>query len=135
VVLQLPVVALSSLHVSVALFVFFFSLFLAAGNIQGAWFVRGVGEDEYFRLMVEAVGRAKWREVVASEVAHLALYVTPAAALAWVIFASPSFSLWDMYVLALPILLAFAFYGCLGTFRMLTYLHRLRRTASKRGER
>ncbi|MEM3149181.1 MAG: hypothetical protein QXY80_06600 [Candidatus Jordarchaeales archaeon] len=131
VVLQLPVVALASFHVFVALFVLFFSLFLAAGNVQGAWFVRGIGEENYFRLMVEAVRKAKWREIVASEAAHLVLHVAPAAALTWITLSASSFqfSSWDTYTLALPILLALAFYGFLGTFRMLTYLHRLKKAA------
>jgi len=132
VALQLPVVALASLHVSAALFVFFFSLFLAAGNVQGAWFVREVGEEKYFSLLVEAARKARWREIVLSEAAHLALYATPATVLTWVILAAPSiqFPPWDTYTLALPILLALAFYGCLGTFRMLMHLHRLRKPPS-----
>ncbi len=54
--LQLPVIMLASFHLLAALFVFvfFFSLFLTFGNVQGAWFVRRVGEKRYFRLMIEA---------------------------------------------------------------------------------
>ncbi|MHA1607569.1 MAG: hypothetical protein ACTSWP_08555 [Candidatus Freyarchaeota archaeon] len=128
ILLQLPVVFLASLHVSLAVFVFILSLLLAAGNVQGAWFVKGVGEEKYFELMVKAVRRAGWGEIVLSEVGHLALYTVPAATVSYILAAPTSMCTfpWDVRVLALPILLATAFYGFLGTFRMLTYLHRLR---------
>lgn len=133
VALQIPIVALASLHVSVALLVFFFSLFLAAGNVQGAWFVRGVGEENYFEMMVKAARRAKWWEIVVSEAAHLALYTAPAATLAWIIVSTPSMQLstLDTYTLALPVLLALALYGLLGTYRMLAYVRRIRKAFTR----
>ncbi|MEM1658959.1 MAG: hypothetical protein QXX87_02145 [Candidatus Jordarchaeales archaeon] len=133
VVLQIPIIVLASLHVFVSLLVFFFSLFLAAGNVQGAWFVKGVGEEKYFEMIVKAASKAKWREIVVSEAAHLALYTVPAVTLAWVIALTPSIQLstWDTYTLAFPVLLALALYGLLGTYRMLSYIHRLRKAFTR----
>ena len=47
ILLQIPIVILGSLDFYISFFVFWWSIFLFANNIEGSWYVKEAGEEEY----------------------------------------------------------------------------------------
>ena len=47
ILIQIPLIIIGSLDFYFAFFIFVWSLFLFANNIQGSWYVREIGEDKY----------------------------------------------------------------------------------------
>ena len=71
VLIQVPIVVLGSLDFYLALFIFFWSLFLLANNLEGSWYVREVGEDKYHEELKMRVNNSKTWKIVLGELSHV----------------------------------------------------------------
>ena len=124
VLLQIPIVILGTIEFYFAFFIFVWSLFLFANNIQGAWYIREVGEDKYQEELQNRVKNSKTWKIILGELSNLITFTL--AGIFIIIFV---FILHDLLAV-LFICLAVIFQGLLGTFRSLKYLFELKREDS-----
>ena len=71
ILIQIPLVILGSLDFYLAFFIFVWSLFLCANNIEGSWYVKEVGETEYHEELKEQVEKTKTSRLIIGEISYL----------------------------------------------------------------
>ena len=116
VLLQIPIVILGTIEFYFAFFIFVWSLFLFANNIQGAWYIREVGEDKYQEELKNRVINSKTWKIILSELSNLITF-----SLAGIFIVIFLFILFDLLAVFF-ICLALIFQGILGSFRSIKYL-------------
>ena len=121
ILLQIPIVILGTIEFYFAFFIFVWSLFLFANNIQGAWYIREVGEDKYQEELKNRVKNAKTWKIILGELSNVITFT-----LAGIFILIFVFILHDLLAV-LFICLALIFQGLLGTFRSLKYLFELKK--------
>lgn len=116
VLLQIPIIILGTIDFYFAFFIFVWSLFLFANNIQGAWYIREVGEDKYQEELKNRVKNSKTWKIILGELSNLITFTL--AGIFIIVFV---FILYDLLAV-LFICLALIFQGLLGSFRSIKYL-------------
>ncbi|MFO8019015.1 MAG: hypothetical protein R6U96_10290 [Promethearchaeia archaeon] len=121
VLIQIPLLILGALDFYFAFFIFIWSLFLTANNIQGSWYVKHVGEEEYHKELEESVKRSSNLKIIIGEISYL-LSFTCSGILILVFLV-----VYRDYVAIFFIALALIFQGILATLRSVSYLIELRK--------
>jgi len=116
ILLQIPIIILGTIDFYFAFFIFVWSLFLFANNIQGAWYIREVGEDKYQEELKNRVKNSKTWKIILGEISNLITFT-----LAGIFILIFVFILHDLMAVIF-ICLALIFQGLLGTFRSIKYL-------------
>jgi hypothetical protein len=119
VLLQIPAIAVSSVNFYIALFILLWSVFAAVSNLEGSYYIRDKGEEEYYRELQEMARRTPWRKLVAGEMSLLGTMVL--AGFLIIVFVGLN----DVLGLVI-VALALICHGMLKTMRGLQYLQRLR---------
>lgn len=127
--IQIPVIALATLEFYLAFFVFVWSLFLCANNLEGSWYVKEIGEDNYQAELKERVKKTKKWKIVLGEITSLLTFTLSGVFILVFLFVYP-----DLMAVAF-IALALACQGALGTFRSLSYLFDLKKDKGKEKEK
>jgi hypothetical protein len=71
ILIQIPLIIIGSLDFYFAFFIFVWSLFLFANNIQGSWYVREIGEDKYQEELKNRVKNSKAWKIIFGELSNL----------------------------------------------------------------
>ena len=71
ILIQIPLIIIGSLDFYFAFFIFVWSLFLFANNIQGSWYVREIGEDKYQEELKNHVKNSKAWKIIFGELSNL----------------------------------------------------------------
>jgi len=121
ILLQIPIVILGSIDFYFAFFIFIWSLYLFANNLEGSWYVKKVGEDAYQKELKNHVVNSKAWKIVLGEVSNLITF-----SLSGIFILIFIFILNDL-IAVFFIVLALIFQGLLGTFRSLKYLFDLKK--------
>lgn len=124
ILLQIPAIIAGALNTYIAFFLMLWSLFVAASNLEGSYYVREKGEEAYYRELREMVKRTPWRKLVLGEINLLGSMVI-AGILLFVFLA-----LQDGLGIAM-VALALIVHGTMKTVRAIQYLKRLRSTPAK----
>ncbi|TFG06317.1 MAG: hypothetical protein EU539_07990 [Promethearchaeota archaeon] len=69
--LQIPLIILGCLDFYFALFIFFWSLFLFANNIEGSWYIKEVGEENYKEEIKSHLKNSKTWKIIVGETSHI----------------------------------------------------------------
>ena len=128
ILLQIPIIALGALDFYFAFFIFFWSLFLFANNIQGSWYVREVGEDKYIEELKIHLKKSKTWKIILGEISTLLTFTLAGILILFFLF------LVNDLIAVFFIALALIFQGLLGTFRSVNYLFDLKKKESDLNE-
>ena len=121
ILIQIPLIIIGSLDFYFAFFIFVWSLFLFANNIQGSWYVREIGEDKYQEELKKRVKNSKAWKIIFGELSNLLTFT-----LAGIFILVFIFIINDLMAVFF-ICLALIFQGLLGTFRSIRYLFDLKK--------
>lgn len=121
ILIQIPLIIIGSLDFYFAFFIFVWSLFLFANNIQGSWYVREIGEDKYQEELKNRVKNSKAWKIIFGELSNLLTFT-----LAGIFILVFIFIINDLMAVFF-ICLALIFQGLLGTFRSIRYLFDLKK--------
>ncbi|MHA1148397.1 MAG: hypothetical protein ACTSR8_09135 [Promethearchaeota archaeon] len=121
ILMQSIIVILGSLDFYLAFFIFIWSLFLFANNIEGSWYVKEVGESEYYEELKGNVKRAETWRIIFAEMSYILNFSVAGVLILIFLF------IFQDYIAIIFICLALICQGVLGTVRSLLYLLKLRK--------
>ncbi|MFW9899413.1 MAG: hypothetical protein ACFFDO_09175, partial [Candidatus Thorarchaeota archaeon] len=124
ILIQIPLIIIGALDFYFAFFIFIWSLFLFANNIEGSWYVKEVGEESYQKELKRRVEKSKTWKIIFGELSHLLTFSI--AGLLIVIFL---FIIKDLLIVIL-IAISLICHGILGTIRSIQYLISLKKEKS-----
>ncbi|HMF31050.1 MAG TPA: hypothetical protein VKK79_06535 [Candidatus Lokiarchaeia archaeon] len=127
VLMQIPAIVVSAFNFYIAFFIMLWSLFAAVSNLEGSYYIRDKGEEEYYRELQEMVRRTPWPKLIVGEISLLGSMVV-AGFLIFVFLA-----LNDVMGIIM-VAIALICHGMLKTARGLQYLQRLRSAPLKTPE-
>ncbi len=126
ILMQIPIVVLGSLDFYLSFFIFWWSLFLFANNIEGSWYIREAGEVEYQKEIKSRLEQSKTWKVAFSEFSSVLKFTL--AGIFIIIFLFVFNDLIAVFLIALALII----HGLLGTFSSIRYLLDLKREKSKK---
>ena len=121
ILIQIPIVIIGALDFYFAFFIFIWSLFLFANNIEGSWYVKEVGEDSYQKELKNHVKKSKTWKIVFGELSHVLTFT-----IAGILILVFLFIIKDILIVIL-IAITLISHGLLGTIRSILYLIRLKK--------
>jgi len=124
ILMQIPIIFLGSLDFYLSFFIFWWSLLLFANNIEGSWYIKQVGEEEYQKDIKDRLEKSKTWKVVFSEFASFLKFTL--AGIFIIIFL---FVLND-FIATFFIALALIIQGVFGTISSIIYLLDLKKCKS-----
>jgi len=125
VLMQIPLIILGSLDYYFAFFIFFWSLFLFANNIEGSWYVREVGEDAYYEELKTRLNQSKIWKIIFSELSYMLTFTVAGVLILIFLF------VFKDLILVILIAIALISQGLLGTIRSISYLLRLKKESKE----
>lgn len=116
ILIQIPLIVLGALDFYFAFFIFMWSLFLLANNLEGSWYVKQVGENGYQKELERNVKASKNWKIALGELSSVLTFVLSGILIIIFLF------IYSDLIAVLFIALALILQGCLSTFRSLKYL-------------
>ncbi len=121
--MQIPILILGSLDLYLAIFIFLWSLYLCANNLESSWYVRKKGEEKYYEELREMLRQTPVRKIVIGEISMILSFSFSGILILILVF------IFNDLIAAFFISLAMICHGVLGSYRSLSYLISLRKTA------
>lgn len=128
ILIQLPLVLLGSLDLYFALFIFMWSLFLSANNLEGSWYVKEVGEEEYKEELKEEVQNVKLLTLILGEISYILNFTISGILI--IVFLFIFRDLLAIFFIALALICN----GVLSTIRSIMYLKELKSEGDKKDD-
>ena len=123
ILVQIPILILGSLDFYLALFIFLWSLYLFANNLESSWFIRDKGEEQYYDDLKDILRRTSIRKILIGEISLIFSFGISGVLMLILVF------IFRDFIAAFFIGLAMVCHGLLGSYRSLRYLLTLRREA------
>ena len=92
ILMQIPIIILGSLDFYLSFFIFWWSIFLFANNIEGSWYIKQAGEDEYQKEIKTRLEKSKTWKIVFSELSSVLKFT-----LAGIFIIFFLFVFWELY--------------------------------------
>ena len=121
ILIQIPLIVIGALDFYFAFFIFIWSLFLFANNIEGSWYVKEIGEDSYLKELKNRVNKSETWKIVFGELSHVLTFTV--AGILILIFL---FIIKDIIIVILIAIILIS-HGLIGTIRSILYLIRLKK--------
>ena len=128
ILIQIPLILICSLDFYFSLFIFVWSFYLFANNLEGSWYVKQVGEDNYQQELKGLVEKSKTLRIVLGEISSLLTFT-----LSGIFILLFLFVFHDLLGVVF-ICFALIFQGILGTVRSIKYLMDLKQEEFDRKE-
>ncbi len=125
--MQIPIIILGLLDFYLSLFIFWWSIFLFANNIEGSWYIKQAGEEAYQRELKDRLSKSKTWKIVFSELTSLLKF-----SLAGVLILVFLFVFNDL-IAVLLISLVLIIQGIFGAISSIIYLLDLKKDNSNKG--
>jgi VIT1/CCC1 family predicted Fe2+/Mn2+ transporter len=122
--MQIPIIILGSLDIYFSFFIFWWSVFLFANNIEGSWYIKQAGEEAYQKELKDRLNQSKTWKVVFSELSSFLKYTLAG------IFILVFLFIFNDLIAILLISLAFIIQGIFGTISSILYLLDLKKDNS-----
>jgi len=120
ILIQIPLILICCLDFYLALFIFVWSFYLFANNLEGSWYVKQVGEDKYQKELKGFVEKSKTLRIVLGEISALLTFTLSGAFILIFLF------VFNDILGVVFICFALIFQGILGTVRSIKYLMELK---------
>ncbi len=127
ILLQIPAVVVGGFNTYVAFFILLWSIFVAASNLEGSYYIRDKGEEAYYKELREMVKRTSWHKLVIGEINLLGSMVVGGILL--LVFLGLQDGM-GIFMVALALIT----HGSMKTVRAILYLKRLRSAEEKSAE-
>jgi len=121
ILLQIPIVFLGSLDFYFALFIFFWLILLFGNNIQGSWYIKEVGENNYRKELHSNLKVTKPWKIIIGEISLLITFTFSG------LFIIIALYVFEDIIAVFFIALALICQGIIGTVRSLRYLFELKK--------
>ena len=121
IVMQIPIIILGSLDFYFALFIFCWSLLLFGNNIQGSWYIKKIGENNYQKELSSHLESVKPWKIIISELSYLLTFTFTGLMILISIF------IFNDKIAVFFISLALICQGIIGTVRTIRYLFELKK--------
>ncbi len=125
ILIQIPLIILGCIDFYFAFFIFFWSLFLFANNIEGSWYVKEVGEDKYQEELKTHLKKSKAMKIIFGEISYIFTFTLSGILIMIFLF------LFNDLIAVFFICLALICQGALSTFRSIQYLFQLKKQGLK----
>ncbi|MFX1392024.1 MAG: hypothetical protein ACFFAH_00485 [Promethearchaeota archaeon] len=125
ILIQIPLIIIGTLDFYFAFFIFLWSLFLFANNIEGSWYVKDIGEDSYQKELKSRVKKSKTWKIILGELSYILTF-----SIAGVLILIFLFIIKDLIIVIL-ISISLICHGLLGTIRSILYLIGLKKEKSE----
>ncbi|UCD00965.1 MAG: hypothetical protein JSV23_08775 [Promethearchaeota archaeon] len=125
ILMQIPIIILGSLDFYLSFFIFWWSLFLFANNIEGSWHIKEVGEEQYQKEIKDRLKKSKKWKIVFSELSSVIKFTI--AGIFIIIFLFVYYDLLAVLLIALALIIQ----GIFGTISSIIYLFNLKKNKSK----
>ncbi len=121
ILIQVPLIILCSFDFYFALFLFVWSFYLFANNLEGSWYIKQVGEEQYKNELKNQLNQSKPLRIVLGEISSLLTYTISGILILFFIFVL------NDYIGVVFICVALIFQGIMGTIRSIKYLLQLKK--------
>lgn len=121
ILVQIPILILGSLDFYLALFIFLWSLYLFANNLESSWFIRDKGEEQYYNDLKDILKRTPVTKIIIGEISLIFSFSVSGVLMLILVF------IFRDFIAAFFIGLAMVCHGLLGSYRSLRYLLSLRK--------
>lgn len=128
ILMQIPIVILGSLDFYFSFFIFWWSIFLFANNIEGSWYIKEAGEDKYHEELESRVKKSKTWKIIFSELSSLMRFTL--AGIFILIFLFVFEDLLAVFLISLALIIQ----GIFGTISSISYLLDLKKEKSRKQE-
>ena len=125
ILIQIPLIIIGTLDFYFAFFIFLWSLFLFANNMEGSWYVKEVGEDSYQKEVKSRVKKSKTWKIILGELSYVLTF-----SFAGILILIFLFIIKDLIIVIL-IAVSLICHGLLGTVRSILYLIGLKKEKSE----
>ena len=124
--IQIPIILLGSLDFYFSFFIFCWSLFLFANNIEGSWYIKQAGEEAYQKELKERLSKSKIWKIVVSELSSFLKFTVAGVFILVFLF------IFNDLIAVLLISLALIIQGIFGTISSIIYLLDLKKDNAKK---
>ena len=126
ILIQIPLIILASLDFYLALFLFIWSFYLFANNLEGSWYVKQVGEEKYQEELKVHIKKSKMWKIIFGEISSIFTFTLSGILILLFLF------IFHDLIAVLFICLALICQGGLSTYRSIQYLIYLRKQESRK---
>ena len=126
ILLQIPIVILGSLDFYFSFFILWWSIFLFANNIEGSWYIKEAGEEEYQKEIKTRLEKSKKWKIMFSELSSLLKFTLVGIFI--MIFLFVFRDLLAIFLIALALIIQ----GVFGTISSILYLLDLKQDKSEK---
>lgn len=126
IVLQIPIVVLGSLDFYLSFFILWWSILLFANNIEGSWYIREAGEEEYQKEIKSRLEKSKNWKIVFSELSSVLKFTLVGIFI--IVFLFVFKDLLAIFLIALALIIQ----GVFGTISSILYLLDLKQDKSEK---
>jgi len=126
ILLQIPIIILGSIDFYFSFFILWWSIFLFANNIEGSWYIREAGEEEYQKEIKSRLQKSKKWKIMFSELSSIFKFTL--AGIFILIFLFLFKDLLAIFLIALALIIQ----GIFGTISSILYLLDLKREKSEK---
>jgi len=127
ILMQIPIIVLGALDFYFSFFILWWSILLFANNIEGSWYIREAGEEQYQQEIKSQVKKSKAWKIIFSEFSNILKFT-----LSGIFILIFLFLLKDLLAVFL-ICIALIIEGILGAISSISYLLDLKKSESKEG--
>ncbi|MFX1380238.1 MAG: hypothetical protein ACFFA4_14215 [Promethearchaeota archaeon] len=125
-ILQIPIIILGTLDFYLSFFIFWWSLFLFANNIEGSWYVKQAGEEAYQKEIKQKLDKSKTWKIIFSELSSFLKFTLAGTSILIFLF------ILNDFIAVFLISLALIIQGVFGTISSILYLLDLKKDKNKR---
>ncbi|MCK4379759.1 MAG: hypothetical protein KAW51_01385 [Candidatus Lokiarchaeota archaeon] len=126
IILQIPIVILGSLDFYFSFFILWWSIFLFANNIEGSWYIKEAGEEEYQKEIKLRLEKSKKWKIMFSELSSLLKFTLVGIFI--IVFLFVFKDLLAIFLIALALIIQ----GVFGTISSILYLLDLKQDKSEK---
>ena len=124
VLMQIPLVVLGALDFYFSFFIFWWSVFLFANNIEGSWYIKEAGEEKYHKELTSRVKNSTLGKILFSELSYILKFTLAGIFIILFLF------VYDDLLAVFLICLALIIQGIFGAISSISYLLHLRKSKS-----
>ena len=126
ILMQIPIVILGSLDFYFSFFILWWSIFLFANNIEGSWYIKEAGEEEYQKEIKSRLEKSKKWKIMFSELSSLLKFTLVGIFI--IVFLFVFKDLLAIFLIALALIIQ----GVFGTISSILYLLDLKQDKSEK---
>ena len=125
ILMQIPILILGALDIYFSFFILWWSIFLFANNIEGSWYVRETGEDNYVKELRSKVKRSPIGKIILGELSNILKFTL--AGIFIIIFLFVYEDLLAVFLISLALIIQ----GLIGALSSISYLLKIRKSENE----